>query len=66
MKDQQSYISVSAVYFTYPVYFTYLYGRFEKKRATTGEKNLIERIKFPIFLEAVLAIEAKVRAPIPM
>ena len=41
-----------------------LYGRFEKKRATTGEKNLIERIKVPIFLEAVLAIEAKVRAPI--
>ena len=41
-----------------------LYGRFEKKRATTGEKNLIQRIKVPIFLEAVLAIEAKVRAPI--
>ena len=26
-------------------------------RATSGERNFIERIKAPIFLEAVLAIE---------
>ena len=26
-------------------------------RATSGERNIIERIKAPIFLEAVLAIE---------
>ena len=29
----------------------------ERYRATSGEKNFIERIKTPIFLEAVLAIE---------
>ena len=32
-------------------------------RATSGERNFIEQIKAPIFLEAVLAID-NVRAPI--
>ena len=29
----------------------------KKYRATSGERNVIEHIKAPIFLEAVLAIE---------
>ena len=33
-------------------------------RATPGEKKFIERIKAPIFLEAVLAIEIIYKGPI--
>ena len=35
----------------------------ETYRATSGEGHFIERIKAPVFLEAVLAIEINVRAP---
>ena len=37
---------------------TWLYGRFiEIQRNLSGERNFIEQIKAPIFLEAVVAIE---------
>ena len=33
------------------------YGRFIEIQRASGERNIIERIKAPIFLKAVLAIE---------
>ena len=33
------------------------YGRFIEIKATSGERNLTEKIKAPIFFEANLAIE---------
>ena len=39
------------------VFHAWPYGRFIEIRATSGERNFIEWIKAPIFLEAVLAIE---------
>ena len=34
-----------------------MHGHRERCRATSGERDFIERIKAPIFLEAVLGIE---------
>ena len=34
-----------------------LYGRFIEMQSNSGERNFIEQIKAPIFLEAVLAME---------
>ena len=39
------------------VFHVWAYGRFAEMRGTSGERNFIERIKAPIFLEAVLAME---------
>ena len=39
------------------VFHAWLYGRFVDTEQPPGERNFIERIKNPIFLEAVLAIE---------
>ena len=41
------------------VFHAWLYGRFilQRYRVTSGERNYIEWINAPIFLEAVLAIE---------
>ena len=39
------------------VFHAWPYGRFIEIRAISGERNFIERIKAPMFLEAVLAIE---------
>ena len=38
------------------VFHAWSYGSFIKIRATSGERNFIERTMAPIFLEAVLAI----------
>ena len=42
---------------------TWTYGRLIEYRASSGERNFMERIKAQIFLEAVLATD-NVRAPI--
>ena len=39
------------------VFHAWSYGSFMKIRATSGERNFIERTMAPIFLEAVLVIE---------
>ena len=39
------------------VFHTWAYGRFIEIQRTSGERNFIERIKAPMFVEAVLAIE---------
>ena len=39
------------------VFHAWAYGRFIDYRATPGKRNFIERIKTPIFSEAVLATE---------
>ena len=39
------------------VFHTRPYGRFTEIQSKLKRKNLIERIKVPIFLEAVLAME---------
>ena len=69
MKDQQSIISLFVAYATIrcsnrrtgpdmaTVFHIWLYGRFIEIQSTSGERNFIERMKVPIFLEAVLAIE---------
>ena len=68
MKDQQHYISVLVTYLTIPgssqvdqprhdIFHTRPYGRFVEKKATSAVQIFIERIKAPLFLEAVLAIQ---------
>ena len=66
VKGQQSYILVSVAYLTYPsstspdmatVFYASPYSTLIKIRATSGERNFIEQIKPPIFLETVLAIK---------
>ena len=42
---------------------TWTYGRLIEYRASSGERNFMERIKAQIFLEVVLATD-NVRAPI--
>ena len=39
------------------VFYAWSYSRFIKIQITSGERNFIEQIKAPIFLEALLAIE---------
>ena len=41
------------------VLYTWLYGRFIEIESISGKRNFTERIKAPIFLEAVLAIEIR-------
>ena len=68
VKDHQSCISAFLAYLTIPTpgapaqtWQQYsIRGRMVdlyRNRATSGERNFIERIKAPIFLEAVLTIE---------
>ena len=67
VKDQQSCISVFVAYLTIPSSNQEHQPRhqndtpcmldLQRYRATQGERNYIERIKSPIFLEALLAIE---------
>ena len=59
VKDQQSCISVSTSLDMTTVLHTWLYGRFIQIQSKK-ERNFIERIKAPIFLEAVLAIEINI------
>ena len=39
------------------VFHAWVYCNLQRHKATSEERNFIERIKGPIFLEAVLAIE---------
>ena len=39
------------------VFYTWPYGRLIEIQSNLGERNFIERIKAPNFLETVLAIE---------
>ena len=39
------------------VFHAWLYGRFIDTKATSGERNFIERLKVQIFLEAVLTMK---------
>ena len=76
VKDQQNCISVSVANLAIPSGYQeheprhdnsipyMVVWQLQRYRATSEERNFIERIKTPIFLEAVLEIEAMYNPPI--